>query len=199
MKCYGNYNKRSKKCTKCEMSKYCAEAADPELLSNSQTSYEKIDYAEEFADQPNTGNQSIKPEVMYYSHKDMLELISFMVCMDSQTLQILDKKLNDPTVSFSDMARDMKVSRQAVHKYVKKRCEEIPELEPLLRNRQNKLKQGGTRNFMETVCQIKQTFRKKSEKQNTNLDSSGTLKFLTQSLDLSRMSIYRGVGNCVND
>jgi len=199
MKCYGNYKKRSKNCSECKLSSYCAEAADPDLLCSSQTSYENIDYAEEYADQPEVETKSVKPEVMCYSHKDMLELISFMVCMDTQTLQFLDKKLHDPTVSFSDMARDMEISRQAVHKFVKKRCEEIPELEPLLRNRQNKLKQGGTCNFMEAVCQIKQTFRKKSEKQNINLGSSGTLKFLTRNLDLSRMSIYKGAENCARD
>ncbi|MDD3118219.1 MAG: hypothetical protein PHQ27_03490 [Victivallales bacterium] len=132
-----------------------------------------------------------------YSRHDMLEAIAFLVCLDAQTLSFLDEKINNPAVSFSEMARSRRISRQAVHKFILKRCREVPELAPLLHNRQNRTKQGGTNNFMEAVCQIKQqTFRKKSAKPNTNSKSSGTLTSLMQNLDLSRMSICKGGRNC---
>ncbi|MBN2640519.1 MAG: hypothetical protein JXR78_02580 [Victivallales bacterium] len=201
MKCYGNYKSKSKRCSVCELKKFCEESLDPELLDSRMTTFENIEYAEEYACEqaPPSDEARNKTELMCYSRLDMLEMISFMVCMDSQTLHMLDQKLNNPSVNFSDMARNMKISRQAVHKFIKKRCEEIPELEPLLRNRQNKLKQGGTTNFMEAVCQIRQTSGKKLEKRNTNSNCSGILKSLTRNLDLSRMSIYRGARSCVID
>lgn len=204
MKCYGRFKSTSRDCAGCGIRQYCADAADPQVLAEQGfISFEHADFSAGLAvpalqDKCDGGGSDA--ERPRYSRRDMLELISFMVCLDAQTLQMLDAKLNNPSVTFAEMADSIGVSRQAVHKYIKKRCEESPELAPLLRNKQNKIKQGGTTNFMEAVCRIKQqTFKKRSERPNVNSNCSGILTSLTRNLDLSRMSICKGGVNYVPD
>lgn len=197
MNCYGNYSRKKKDCKTCKLASYCCDAGDPgEDLQGKTVSYDVIEDHENFAVSAIPVAVAEKAEPRRYTRKDMLEAIAFMVCLDAQTLEFLDLKINDPSLSFSDIARGRNISRQAVHKFILKRCREIPELEPLLHNRQNRMKQGGTNNFMEAVCQIRQqTSRKKSAKPNVNSNSSGILTSLTRSLDLSRMSICKGARN----
>ena len=198
MICYGRYNRKKKECGACQYAEYCREAGDPAAdLQGKIVSYEAMAAIEEKV-LPHVTEEE-KREKPVYTRQDMLEAIAFLVCLDAQTLEFLDQKINDPAISFSEMARSRTVSRQAVHKFILKRCREVPELEPLLHNRQNRMKQGGTNNFMEAVCQIRQqTFRKKSAKPNTNSKFSGTLTSLMRNLDLSRMSICKGDRNCAD-
>ena len=200
--CYGNYSTRRTRCHDCELAMYCRDAGDPAPdLQGRIIEYDTIEYAEEYAVPAEPLPGAIKKsERAMYTRSDLLEAISFLVCLDAKTLEFLDAKINDPSVSFADLAKSRRISRQAVHKFISKRCREVPELEPFLHNRQNRNRQGGTNNFMEAVCQIKQqTFKKRSEKQNENSRFSGTLMSLTRNLDLSRMSICKGDRSCVPD
>jgi len=68
-----------------------------------------------------------------YSRADLLEVVAFMVSMDRRTLDILALKLQRPDLRFNDIAKLKGISRQAVHKMVKKRIlAELPELAPLV-------------------------------------------------------------------
>ena len=55
-----------------------------------------------------------------YSRNDLLEVIAFLLALDTQTLDMLDSKIGNPGISFSEIARHRGVSRQAVHKFIKK-------------------------------------------------------------------------------
>ena len=141
MECYGRLYKKLDKCTRCRYTEYCRAARNPGLMVDAGTSFEKVEYSEEIAEIATEGAASI-PETIgqpkekpIYTKADLLEVISFLVCLDPTTLSILNAKFGNPDVQFSEIARESGVSRQAIHKLVLSRCQEIPELEPLLRNR----------------------------------------------------------------
>jgi len=126
-----------------------------------------------------------------YSRNDLLEVIGFLLALDTQTLDMLDSKIGNPGISFSEIARKRGVSRQAVHKFIKKKCAQIPELSIILQN--NSQKRKISKKFMEEVCRIKkQTSEKRLKKQKVNLRSSKKLICWNPSLDLSKMSIFKG-------
>jgi predicted DNA-binding protein YlxM (UPF0122 family) len=183
------------------------------------TSFEKVEYSEEIAEIATEGVASI-PEAIdqpaekkIYTKADLLEVISFLVCLDQTTLSILNAKFGNPDVQFSEIAREQGVSRQAIHKLVLSRCEEIPELEPLLRNRKRMMECEHLRikaeadkaesnfiplqtkpkavSFKEAVCQIRKKMSEERLKKLSNVsESSKRLTSLTQRLDLSRLSIF---------
>jgi predicted DNA-binding protein YlxM (UPF0122 family) len=126
-----------------------------------------------------------------YSRDDLLEVIGFLLALDTQTLDMLDAKIGNPGVSFSEMARRRGVSRQAVHKFIKKKCAQIPELSIILQN--NSKKRKTSKKFMEAVCQIKkQMSEKRLKKQRGDSKFLRKLTCWNQSLDLSKMSIFKG-------
>ena len=219
MECYGRLYKKLDKCTRCRYTEYCRAARNPGLMVDAGTSFEKVEYSEEIAEIATEGAASI-PEAIdqpkekpIYTKADLLEVISFLVCLDPTTLSILNAKFGNPDVQFSEIARESGVSRQAIHKLVLSRCQEIPELEPLLRNRKRMMECEHLRikaendkaesnfippnikpkalSFMEEVCQIR---KKMSEEKLRRLSSvSGSSKKLTslmKSIDLSSLSIF---------
>jgi predicted DNA-binding protein YlxM (UPF0122 family) len=130
-----------------------------------------------------------KPE---YTRADMMEVIGFILKLDFKTLDVLSEKIAQPDINFAEIARTRNISRQAIHKFIKKKCEEVPELESLLRNRKKNIKQK-KQNFMEAVCLIKQQMsREKLKRQKRGLRCSRRLISLNQNLDLSGMSIFKG-------
>ena len=105
--------------------------------------------------------------------------------MDEKTLEILAEKIQSPEISLADIGRKKNLTRQAIHKYIKNRCKEIPELAAVF-NRQNEK----TTTFMEAVCQIRQkSSERNSKKPELNSSSFRSLTSLHLSLDLSRLSI----------
>ncbi len=139
-----------------------------------------------------SGDRETHEDEKEYSRIDLLEVISFVVSMDLKALEVLDEKIRDPEVKFSDLARKRRVSRQAVHKHVLKKCRAIPELEAILRNRRNKIDNNKKTTFMEEVCQIRRRMlKKRSQQQKENSKCSGKLTSLMRNLDLSRMSICK--------
>jgi len=203
--CYGDYHGHYDKCRKCGYAKYCQEAThDDAAIANDRANAVDLAGMEGLEERsmvlavpaPRPARRR-QPE---FTRDDLLEVISFMVCMDADTLAVLDAKINDPSVSFAELARQRKVSRQAMHKLIVRKCEEVPELASILHNRQNKLRQGGTNSFMEAVWEIRQqTSGRKLKKPNDGSKSSGTLMSLTRNLDLSRLSIFSGVRNYISD
>lgn len=219
MECYGRLYKKLDKCTRCKFTEFCKAARNPGLMVDAGTSFEKVEYSEEIAEIATEGAASIleaidqPKEKPIYTKSDLLEVISFLVCLDPTTLSILNAKFGNPDVQFSEIARESGVSRQAIHKLVLSRCQEIPELEPLLRNRKRMMECEHLRikaeadkaesnfipiqtkpkalSFMEEVCQIR---KKMSEERLRRLSNvSGSLKRLTslmKSIDLSSLSIF---------
>ena len=204
-KCYGKWYNRIAKCETCpaEIKDYCREARNPATLTESGKApiinYDDIKFSEEYAGtSPSVEFDADTPdsEKPLYSKNDLLELLSFVCACDERALELLDEKFKNPDIEYSKIAKKKKLSRQAIHQLIQRRCEAMPELETVLRNRKRKMEaktNKKTLSFMEAVCQIKkQTQEKKSTKQENGSKYSKKLTCLSQSLDLSRMSIFKG-------
>jgi predicted DNA-binding protein YlxM (UPF0122 family) len=195
MHCYGIEYKNHKKCSVCNLAKWCKDAEDLPYDRRGGIDIEVVARQIKFSTPPTIPGMKKSPwNRKEYSRNDLLEIIAFMLSMDEHTLLLLDEKIRDPDISFSELARKRQVSRQAVHKQILKKCRQIPELEVILRNRRNKTQKNQQTTFMEAVCQIRRKMsEKKSQQPSKSLKSSGRLTCLTQNLDLSRMSIFKGV------
>lgn len=202
MECYGSLFNKRKECGGCKLRKWCRDASDPPRLSHQMVNWDAIGELTLpanmiVAHSSETEKSGIPLDKQTYSRNDLLEVIGFLMSMDLQTLDMLDAKIADPGVSFSDIARQRGVSRQAVHKYIKKKCAQIPELSTVLQNYTQKRKP--CKNFMEEVCRIrKQMSAKRLKKQRGGSKSSRKLICWNRNLDLSKMSIFKGsaiIGN----
>lgn len=136
MNCYGKYYGKRSQCSDCASRRHCSAAMDQPLLNPEGTPdwmLEKV-----LSRCPSSTNRFAKAERdRRYSRADLLEVIAFMVSMDRSTLEMIAVKLDKPDLKFADIARAKGVSRQAVHKMVKKRIlAELPELAPLVDSRQ---------------------------------------------------------------
>jgi predicted DNA-binding protein YlxM (UPF0122 family) len=194
MECYGKFYNKQTECKTCQHRKWCADAGEPELLTDKMTSLNGFATgAEEELSLYALGSKPIRKGRPVYTKEDLFEVISFFLALDWQTLEMLEEKLNHPEIKFTDMGRQRKISKQAVHKFIKSRCEMFPELEPFLRNRKNRIVNKPNETFMEAVCRIKKTtYETKSKKPESACPSSKNLTSLTRNLDLSRLSICKG-------
>ncbi|MDD5729309.1 MAG: helix-turn-helix domain-containing protein [Victivallales bacterium] len=195
MDCYGNMFDKRSECASCELRRWCRSASDPPRLSDQMADWDKVcevaTPANMITDHPAGIFANDSEEQELYSRDDLLEVIGFLLALDLQTLDMLDAKIANPGVSFSDIARRRGVSRQAVHKYIRKKCDQIPELSIVLQNHSQKRK--FSKNFMEEVCRIKkQMSAKKSKKPKEGLRFSKKLICWNRNLDLSKMSIFKG-------
>ncbi|MCP3966261.1 MAG: hypothetical protein GY750_08920 [Lentisphaerae bacterium] len=194
MNCYGKYSDKRDECANCKLLEWCKDAGSPDFITDRMADFDQVKLFTESKSAVNTATaleRNMENQQKLYSRSDMLEIIGFMASLDIHTLKLLDEKIQDPLVSFSEIARKKGVSRQAIHKQVLKKYNQVPELDNILRNRKNNIKKPA--DFMEEVCKIrKQTLRKKSLKPENALSCSRTLTCLSQNLDLSRMSIFKG-------
>ncbi|MGE4563743.1 MAG: hypothetical protein AB7F32_02645 [Victivallaceae bacterium] len=130
-----------------------------------------------------------------YSRADLLEVIGFMASLDLSTLDFLRAKLADPEISFTKLAKQRNISRQAVHKFIRDRCLRNPELAIVMQNRGQKIETNLKKSFMEEVCRIRRKTRaRRSNKPNADSNSSKKLIYSIRSFDLSKMSILSGGG-----
>ncbi|MDD5597106.1 MAG: hypothetical protein PHV82_04135 [Victivallaceae bacterium] len=196
MECYGtSFNKR-KDCAECKLRKWCRDASDPPKLSHQMLEWDMVSELTVPSNMTVMHPSDALPsggekEERLYSRSELLEVIAFLLALDTQTLDMLDCKVGNPGISFSEMARQRGVSRQAVHKFIKKKCSQIPELSIILQN--NSQKRKFSKKFLEEVCRIrKQTSEKRLKKQKAGLKFSRKLICWNQSLDLSKMSIFKG-------
>ena len=155
MHCYGSYKPDNAECRNCNFASYCMEAGNPVLLSDSMPSYNdgiktimsrSIDFRDD--DEEITLSPS-------YSRGDLLEVISFMLSLDQRTLDYLDEFIKTPGITFQGLADKRNISRQAVHKYLKKQCRKVPEISTLLKIGERRRVYTPNRTFKEEVCRIR--------------------------------------------
>jgi hypothetical protein len=128
--CYGIEYDKLENCRHCECRKWCRTAADPEPL------YKKVlPLAPWYNMETAVPAEDPDEPVPEYSRQDMLEVIVLMMSLDLQTLDMLEQKINNPSVTFAEMGKRKKVSRQAVHNFISKKCLEVPELKAVFKNR----------------------------------------------------------------
>jgi predicted DNA-binding protein YlxM (UPF0122 family) len=196
MECYGKIFNKKSECSKCNLKKWCKEASDPPKLSQQMKNWDDLSeltnpFTNEQEYDPYIKNRKFDEIKKIYTQNDLLEVIGFLVALDTQTLEILDSKLGNSGITFSEIGRRRGVTRQAVHKFIKKKCAQIPELSTILQNHSQKRKTN--KNFMEAVCQIKKkTSDKKLKKLKADSKFSKKLICLNRNLDLSKMNILKG-------
>ena len=195
MECYGSLFNKRKECKSCELQKWCKNASDPPRLAHQMLDWDMVSElmvpTNMTVAHPSDIPAESSGDEARYSRDDLLEVIGFLLALDTQTLDMLDDKIGNPGVSFSEMARRRGVSRQAVHKFIKKKCAQVPELSIILQN--NSQKRKVSKKFMEAVCQIKkQTSEKRLKKQKAGSKFLKKLICWNQNLDLSKMSIFKG-------
>ncbi len=140
--CYGQEYKKWKKCRFCACRKWCRQAGDPTLLHlEVRTMTDSHGICDQMVYEQKMPCDELDENVPEYTRQEMLEVIVLMMSLDLQTLEMLEQKINDPDVSFAKMGKRKKVSRQAVHKFITKKCLEAPELEVILRNRKRKVQE----------------------------------------------------------
>ena len=197
-KCYGRYRSdRSENCRNCELSKWCSNAGDLELLTGRMSSFdediqdqESRELAEELAA---VRRNKLNGEKLEYSRNDLLEVIVYMLNLDPLALELLSEKIHDPDITLSDIARKRNTSRQAVQQALRRKCRENPEIARLLANRERKTRQRKQLTFMEAVCQIRrQRSPMKSSVPEHGLKSYRSLNSWSQNFDLSKMNIIKG-------
>ena len=140
MDCYGNFNPARDRCRECELAPYCRTAADPPPLPRARLRELGAVTPAPFRDRA--------PAAACYTRQDLLEVISFMAALDVNTLELVSAKLGNPDATCEELARLRGLTRQAVHKTIKKWCRSIPELETLLRNRQCQNRSHAQTTFM---------------------------------------------------
>ncbi len=191
MECYGRLFNKCEDCGNCQLRKWCESASDPPRLSHQMLDWDLVSELTVPLNMTVVNPSDNSMDEQLYSRNDLLEVIGFLLALDTQTLDMLDNKIGDPGISFSEIARRRGVSRQAVHKFIKKKCAQIPELSVILQN--NSQKRKLTKNFMEEVCRIrKQMSEKRLKKQKADSKFSKKLICWNRSLDLSEMSIFKG-------
>ena len=197
-KCYGNYRNGVKSdCRKCELSKWCRDAGNTELLTDRMSSFDDALQDSElqmFNDEHTAARQrKLNGEKLEYSRNDLLEVVVYMLNLDKLALELLAEKVKTPEISLSDIARKRHTSRQAVQQAIRRKCRENPEIARLLANHERKSRQKKQLTFMEAVCQIRrQRSPMKSNAPEPGLKSYRSLNSWSQNFDLSKMSIIKG-------
>ncbi len=142
MECYGRKHSQLPECRHCRLKRYCAGAADPPLLAD-RALPPAVNEKLLSSRQPSHRNRLQQQERdRRYSRADLLEVIGFMASLDATSIQLIDQKLQEPSLNLSSLAGLRGVSRQAMHKLVKRRLTAIPELEAIITYRRHKRQQA---------------------------------------------------------
>ncbi len=139
IECYGKEYNKWVRCKYCASRRWCRKAGDPELLlQNMRSITDSYNIRTQTAYEDKMPFDELDVNVPEYTRQEMLEVIVLMMSLDFQTLEMLEQKINSPDISFAQMGKKKKVSRQAVHKFIVKKCLQVPELEEIFRNRRRK-------------------------------------------------------------
>lgn len=125
--CYGDHYGKLPECKTCQYAEYCREAGDLPVCSHMQ-----YDDARNSAP---SKKQLSEPE-RTYTASQMSELFRRLIYLDDERLRrIIQLKLENPSVSFSEIGKQYGITKQAIHQYVKGAVEYFPELKVILQNR----------------------------------------------------------------
>lgn len=126
--CYGDHYGKLPECKTCKYAEYCREAGDPAIIS--QIQYDDSRSA------PLTEKIPLSEPEHTYTADQMAELFRRLIYLDDPRLRkIIQMKLENPSVSFSEIGRHYGITKQAIHQYVKTAVEYFPELKVILQNR----------------------------------------------------------------
>ena len=196
MECYGKRYNKLIECRTCKWKRHCRTAADPPLMTMSSPPEKQNEQILSRIRLPSENRMRKAEQDRRYSRADLLEVITFMAALDIRSLALVTQKLECPELNLSELAETRGVSRQALHKMVTRRLQQIPELAAVLTYRKHKNKQTNCRQtttFMEEVCRIRrQTQENRSKKPKLASNCLRRLRSSKPSLLSSPMSILKG-------
>ncbi|MBS1369336.1 MAG: hypothetical protein HPZ91_05200 [Lentisphaeria bacterium] len=196
MNCYGKLHGKLADCRKCKLKRHCRNAEDPPLLALNAPPEELNDRILENRRPPSGNRMRTAERDRRYSRADLLEVIIFMASLDFNSVELVMRKLEHPDLNLSKLAESRGVSRQAIHKMVNKRLEQIPELAAVLTYRKHRNRQqprATTTTFMEEVCRIRrQTQENRLKRPKLASNCLRRLRSSKPSLLSSPMSILKG-------
>lgn len=150
--CYGSDYGNHTECRKCTLKRWCRQAKNPAMLSNSMRQYNE----ELGANSPGTlchpadlsGDQDKVQESQRfqrtYTHEEVCRLVESLFKLDFGTLELLSDKLQYPVLPITLLARNRKVCRQTVYDRIKVACEKVPELRRIFKVREQEAKKTQT-------------------------------------------------------
>lgn len=125
--CYGDHYGKLPECKTCQYAEYCKEAGDPAVGS-------MVQYDD--ARNPMPARKQLSEPERTYTASQMSELFRKLIYLDDERLRrIIQLKLENPSVSYSEIGKSYGITKQAIHQYVKKAVEYFPELKVVLQNR----------------------------------------------------------------
>ena len=125
--CYGDHYGKLPVCKTCKYAEYCREAGDLPVSSH-------VEYDDARNSAPSK-KQLAEPEHTYTADQ-MAELFRRLIYLEDPRLRkIIQLKLENPAVSYSEIAKFYGITKQAIHQYVKTAVESFPELKVILQNR----------------------------------------------------------------
>ncbi len=184
MECYGHYYALLDKCQTCELMNYCKDAKDLPLLGANMAEYnDTIDH---------TKKETPANSERFYSREEVLVAIGKILALDTETVQYLEYFCNRQG-TMKDYALSKGVSKQALHKYLKSRCESVPFLADVLLV--SNVDTKNIKNFRRKVWKIQERFRRerKLKKQNNALMCWKKLICLNQSSGSFSTNTLKGV------
>lgn len=196
MNCYGRHYNKFAECRTCKWKHHCSTAEDPPLICLNAPPEKVNERILAGRHIPSENRMRTAERDRRYSRADLLEVITFMAALDIHSLALVTKKLECPELNLSQLAEVRGVSRQALHKMVNKRLQQIPELAAVLTYRKHKNKQSPhkqTTTFMEEVCRIRRrTQENRLKKPKLASNCLRRLRSSKPSLLSSPMSILKG-------
>ena len=134
--CWGEYAQDAERCAACqyaEACRWCGENPDADASSvvrrdKHTVSYESLAYSSEVAVEDEPQDEARTDA----RRDDLLAILAFLARVDDYTLEILSSVLGGNATTSSGIARELGISRQAVHRRLGWAVEHYPELRPLL-------------------------------------------------------------------
>ena len=132
MNCYGKSFNKLAECRTCRWKRLCMTAADPPLMAMNAPSEKATRYILAHA-RSDTGNRMLRRNGIGVTRKPICSKSSHSWRHSTFAPSLWSrKKLECPELNFSELAEIRGVSRQAMHKMVEKRLQQIPELAAVL-------------------------------------------------------------------
>ena len=119
-------------CDSCEFQESCEVCRNmPDSKINRPlgfVSYDKYDYSREVADEQVDDRQDDDASDPGYSLHDMKQVLGFLLRIDDYSLALLSEIITKNKSTASSVAKDLAVSRQAIHRKIRDSCLKFPEL-----------------------------------------------------------------------
>ena len=142
--CYGTklYGRQAE-CSGCSMSTHCRDARDIRPLGH--TLFEKIEYAEQYA-QPQKKNNTAQKKL--HSILDFMDKMNALHRNNPKAYKMLVEKIRHPELSLSDIASQIGCDKQLCHYHLKKLIRTHAEFKEVIifdtrYRRKKQLKNGG--------------------------------------------------------